>query len=51
MDLSAENGISFIFAKKTTKFDHPKKINKCFYLVPTNVNNLYPKLSSEIVSK
>ena len=51
IDLSAENGISFIFAKATTKFDHPKKINKCFYLVPQNVNDFYPKLSSEIISK
>ena len=51
IDLSAENGNSFIFAKTTTKFDRPKKINKCFYLVPPNVNDLYPKLSSEIISK
>ena len=51
IDLSAENGISFIFAKTTTKFDRPKKINKCFYLVPPNVNDFYPKLSSEIISK
>ena len=51
IDLSAENGISFIFAKTTTKFNHPKKINKCFYLVPPNINDLYPKLSSEIISK
>ena len=51
IDLSAENGISFIFAKKTTKPDHFKKINKCFYLVPKNVNNFYPKLSSEVISK
>lgn len=51
IDLSAENGISFIFAKKVTKFYRFKKISKCFYLVPVNVNYLYPKLSSEIISK